>query len=366
MFARNCNKIAKGFPIVIRSLGFARRAGASGSSRGETRNGFWREARPSLYSIGPAFAGEARQHTLECRISCAGVGLHSGKRVAMTLHPAPPGTGIVFRRSDVSGDAGRIPALWDRVCDTTRCSAISNGAGTRVATVEHLMAAFAGCEIDNAVVELDGSEVPIMDGSAAPFVFLIECAGIVSQDAARRFVRVVKEVSVEDGERHVRLAPGEGLSVGIEIDFDNPHVARQTHRFEVDGPAFKDELCRARTFGFATDIEEMRNRGLARGGSLQNAVVVGRDGVINESGLRYDDEFVRHKALDVVGDLYLAGAPIVGAYQGVRASHGLNNDLLRTLFADEEAWELVEASRGGGASAWDRTSASPVPLAATA
>lgn len=284
----------------------------------------------------------------------------------MTLHPAPPGTGIVFRRSDVSGDAGRIPALWDRVCDTTLCSTISNGAGTRAATVEHLMAALAGCEIDNAVIELDGPEVPIMDGSAAPFVFLIECAGIVPQDAARRFVRVVKDVSVEDGERHVRLSPGQGLSVGIEIDFDNPHVARQTHRFEIDGLTFKDELCRARTFGFATDIEEMRNRGLAQGGSLQNAVVVGRDGVINEDGLRYDDEFVRHKALDVVGDLYLAGAPVVGAYQGVRASHRLNNLLLRALFADEEAWEMVALSRGGGVPAPDRTALNPVPLAATA
>ena len=321
--------------------------------------------RPNLRSIEPVFAGEARQHKLERRVSCAGVGLHSGERVAMTLHPASPGTGIVFRRSDVPGGAGRIPALWDRVCDTTRCSAIANGAGTRVATVEHLMAAFAGCEIDNAVVELDGPEVPIMDGSAAPFVFLIECAGIVSQDVGRRFIRVAREVSVGDGERHVRLTPGEGLSVGIEIDFDNPHVSRQTHRFEIDGPAFRDELCRARTFGFATDIEEMRNRGLAQGGSLRNAVVVGENGVINEGGLRYDDEFVRHKALDAVGDLYLAGAPIVGAYQGVRASHGLNNVLLRTLFSDEDAWEMVEAPRGG-ASAWARTAADPVPLAATA
>ena len=204
------------------------------------------------------------------------------------------------------------------------------------------MAALAGCEIDNVIVEVDGPEVPIMDGSAAPFVFLIECAGLIAQDAARRVVRITKCISVEDGERQVELRPGNGLSVSLEIDFDNPHVARQTHRFEVNGLTFKDELCRARTFGFVDDIEEMRNRGLARGGSLQNAVVVGENGVINEGGLRYDDEFIRHKALDAVGDLYLAGAPIMGAYQGVCAGHGLNNLLLRTLFADADAWEITE------------------------
>ena len=318
-------------------------------------------------SMTPAGAGETCQHTLKHRISCTGVGLHSGKRVAMTLRPALAGTGIVFQRTDVPGDAGRIPALWDRVCDTTLCSNISNDQGTRVATVEHLMAALAGCEVDNVVVELDGPEVPIMDGSAAPFVFLIECAGLVAQDAARRSVRIVKEVSVEDGERHVRLAPGEGWSMSLEIDFDNPHVARQTHRFEINGLTFKDELCRARTFGFQTDIEEMRNRGLARGGSLRNAVVVGEKGVINKGGLRYEDEFVRHKALDAVGDLYLAGAPIVGSYQGVRAGHGLNNALLRTLFADGEAWEMIEASRGDdGISAQGWTEVDPAPVAAIA
>ena len=265
----------------------------------------------------------------------------------MTLHPAPPGTGVVFQRTDLSDDIGRIPALWDHVCDTTLCSTIANDHGTRVATVEHLMAALAGCEIDNVRVELDGPEVPIMDGSAAPFVFLIECAGSVAQDAARRVVRVMKTISVEDGERLVTLSPGDGLSVSLEIDFDNPHVARQTHRFDVNGLTFKDELCRARTFGFESDIEEMRNRGLARGGSLQNAIVVGENGVINEGGLRYDDEFVRHKALDAVGDLYLAGAPIIGAYRGVCAGHGLNNALLKALFADLDAWEMVELSTDG-------------------
>ena len=312
-------------------------------------------------SIG--LAATVHQHTLKHRISCTGVGLHSGKRVAMTLHPAPPGTGVMFQRSDLSDDTCRIPALWDHVCDTTLCSTISNDSGARVATVEHLMAALAGCEIDNVLVELDGPEVPIMDGSAAPFVFLIECAGSVAQDAARHVVRVVKEISVEDGDRLVKLCPGDGLSVSLEIDFDNPHVARQTHQFEVNGLTFKDELCRARTFGFENDIEEMRNRGLAKGGSLQNAIVVGKNGIINEGGLRYDDEFIRHKALDAVGDLYLAGAPIMGTYQGVRAGHGMNNALLRALFADLDAWEMVETSADGIETVvqdWKQLEAAPI------
>ena len=287
----------------------------------------------------------------------------------MTLHPAPPGTGVVFLRTDLSNDANlsdgdcRIPALWDHVCGTTLCSTISNDSGVRVATVEHLMAALAGCEIDNVLVELDGPEVPIMDGSAAPFVFLIECAGSMAQDAARRVVRVVKEITVEDGDRLVKLSPGDGLSVSLEIDFDNPHVARQTHRFEVSGLTFKDELCRARTFGFESDIEEMRNLGLAQGGSLQNAIVVGEHGIINEGGLRYDDEFIRHKALDAVGDLYLAGAPIMGTYQGVRAGHGMNNALLRALFADLDAWEIVETSPDGIETVvqdWKQLEAAPI------
>jgi len=303
------------------------------------------------------------QQTLKHRISCTGVGLHSGKRVAMTLQPAPPGTGVVFQRTDLSEDEGFIPALWDRVCDTTLCSTIANDHGARVATVEHLMAALAGCEVDNVIVELDSAEVPIMDGSAAPFVFLIECAGLVQQDAARRVIRILKTVSVEDDDKLVKLSPGNGLSVSLEIDFENPHVARQTHRFDISGLIFKDELCRARTFGFETDIEEMRNRGLARGGSLQNAIVVGEHGVINEGGLRYDDEFIRHKALDAVGDLYLAGAPIMGAYQGVRSGHGLNNGLLRTLFADLDAWEMVEISTEGDeriVSDWKQFQSSPI------
>ena len=321
------------------------------------------EARPNLDSIGLTDADSARQQTLKHRISCTGVGLHSGQRVAMTLQPAPPGTGVVFRRMDLPDESSRIPALWDRVCDTTLCSTIANDAGARVATVEHLMAAFSGCEVDNVVVELDGSEVPIMDGSAAPFVFLIECAGLVVQDAVRHVIHVTKRVFVEDGDRMVELSPGTGFSVSLDIDFDNPHVARQSHRFDVSGMMFKDELCRARTFGFVDDIQEMRDRGLARGGSLQNAVVVGENGVINEDGLRYDDEFIRHKALDAIGDLYLAGAPVMGTYQGVRAGHGLNNRLLRTLFADNDAWELAVVplnTDDSGAQNWTQLETAPV------
>jgi len=307
------------------------------------------------------------QQTLKHRIRCTGVGLHSGKRVTMTLNPAPAGTGVVFQRTDLSESEGYVPALWDRVCDTTLCSTIANDHGSRVATVEHLMAALAGYEVDNVLVELDSAEVPIMDGSAAPFVFLIECAGLVQQDAARRVIRILKTVSVEDGEKLVKLSPGNGLSVSLEINFENPHVARQAYHFEISGFTFKDELCRARTFGFEADIEEMRNRGLALGGSLQNAIVVGEQGVINEGGLRYHDEFVRHKALDAVGDLYMAGAPIMGAYQGIRPGHGLNNELLRTLFADLDAWEMVEISNEGNeriVSGWKQLQT--VPIAAIA
>ena len=303
------------------------------------------------------------QQTLKHRIRCTGVGLHSGKRVAMTLNPAPPGTGVVFQRIDLPQNEGCVPALWDRVCDTTLCSTIANDHGARIATVEHLMAALAGCEVDNVLVELDSSEVPIMDGSAAPFVFLIECAGLVRQQAMRRVIRILKTVSVEDGDKLVKLSPGNGLYVSLEIDFENPHVARQTHHFDINGVTFKDELCRARTFGFETDIEELRNRGLALGGSLQNAIVVGENGVINEGGLRYDDEFVRHKALDAVGDLYMAGAPIIGAYQGIRPGHGLNNELLRALFADLDAWEMVEGSTEGDVkvfSGWKQFQTAPI------
>ncbi|MSO85672.1 MAG: UDP-3-O-acyl-N-acetylglucosamine deacetylase [Rhodospirillales bacterium] len=280
------------------------------------------------------------QQTLAHAVECVGVGLHSGMNVTMTLHPAPADHGIVFSRLDVEDEARDIPARFDRVVDTRLCTTIGNAAGVTVGTIEHLMAAFAGLGVDNARVEIDGPEVPIMDGSSAPFVFLIECAGIKEQSAPRRVVRVLKEVSVADGQAEASLAPGDCLTLDCEIDFQSAAVARQTLTLHLVNGTFRKELSRARTFGFLEDVEKLRALGLARGGSLANAIVVDAGRVLNEEGLRYEDEFVRHKTLDALGDLYLAGAMVIGAFRGVRSGHGANNRLLRTLFADPTAWRL--------------------------
>ncbi len=281
----------------------------------------------------------ARQQTLRNRISCTGVGLHGGINVSMTLWPAEVGAGIVFRRSDLAGDAAEIAAHWDNVTGTMLGTTVTNAQGTSVATIEHLMAALAGCGVDNVVIELDAGEVPIMDGSSAPFVFLIECAGVIAQDAPRRMIRVLKPIIVEDDGRSVSLRPAERFTLRFEIDFDSAVVAHQECDFDTATMTFKDELCRARTFGFMHEVDALRARGLVRGGSLENAVIVGQDGVLNEDGLRFDDEFARHKALDAVGDLYLAGAPLLARYEGIRAGHEMNSRLLQALFADTTAWE---------------------------
>jgi UDP-3-O-[3-hydroxymyristoyl] N-acetylglucosamine deacetylase len=253
----------------------------------------------------------------------------------MTLRPAPPGTGIVFRRTD---SAAEIRANWANTVESALCTVLSNGEGISVGTVEHLMAALAGAEIDNAVVELDGPEVPVMDGSAAPFLFLIECAGVVEQDAPRRAIKVLKPVSViKDGAR-AELFPDHGFSMSFEIDFDNPLIRQQEISLVFDAQTFKTELSRARTFGLLDDVDRLRAAGYARGGSLDNAVVVGHDHVLNTGGLRYGDEFVRHKLLDAFGDLYLAGGPVIGCFRGVRSGHSHTRRLLAELFADDEAW----------------------------
>jgi UDP-3-O-[3-hydroxymyristoyl] N-acetylglucosamine deacetylase len=280
------------------------------------------------------------QRTLKNRIKCAGVALHSGARVGVTMLPAPPDTGIVFRRVDLPGRP-EVAARHDRVADLTLCTSIGDGAGATIGTVEHLMAALCGLGVDNVVVELDGPEVPVMDGSAAPFVFLIECADLIEQAAPRRFVEVLKPVEVEDGGRSVALYPAADFAVSVTINFDSPVIGEQTCSFRVSPDSFKREIARARTFGFAHEVDELRARGLARGGSLENAVVVSGERVLNEDGLRFADEFVRHKALDAIGDLYLAGAPLLGHYRSDRAGHALNNRLLRQLFADETAWRVV-------------------------
>jgi UDP-3-O-[3-hydroxymyristoyl] N-acetylglucosamine deacetylase len=260
----------------------------------------------------------------------------------MTLHPAPPDTGIMFRRS---GSAVEIPANWANTIESPLCTVLSNGEGNTVGTIEHLMAALAGAAIDNAVIELDGREVPIMDGSAAPFLFLIECAGIVEQDAARRAIKILKEVSVTEDGATAALLPDHGFSMSFEIDFDNPLIRRQDICLVFDSETFKTELGRARTFGLLDELDRLRAAGLARGGSLDNAVVVARDHVLNAGGLRFADEFVRHKLLDAFGDLYLAGGPILGSFRGVRSGHAHTRHLLAALFADREAWCYTTLSR---------------------
>jgi len=282
--------------------------------------------------------GVIKQRTLKTSINCSGVALHSGAKVSMTLHPAPIDAGITFKRTDIAGLGAVIPAKWDHVVDTRMCTTLGNDDGVTIGTVEHLMAALAGCGIDNAVVELNGEEVPIMDGSSQPFVFLIECAGVVEQDAAKKIIRVLKTVSVNDGE--ARLCPGSHLSLDFEIDFNNDLVSHQSLSIGVINGSFAKELARARTFGFLQDVEALRAAGLAKGGSLENAVVVSGSEVMNEGGLRYDDEFVRHKMLDALGDLYLAGAAIIGGFHGVCSGHTTNNMLLQALFADPEAWKM--------------------------
>jgi len=261
----------------------------------------------------------------------------------MTLHPAEPGSGIRFRRTDIAGGGAIVPALWSAVADTRLNTCLSDENGHPVRTVEHLMAALAGIGIDNALIEIGGPEVPAMDGSAAPFVFLIECAGIVEQEAPRRALKVLRRVSARDGDRMAELLPGTGYSIEVTIDFAAAAIREQRSTLVMGAGAFKNEVSRARSFGFEQEVSSLRAAGLALGGSLDNAVVIAADGkrVLNEEGLRFEDEFVRHKILDAVGDLALAGAPIIGHFRGVRCGHEINNRLLRALFADKSAWALV-------------------------
>jgi UDP-3-O-[3-hydroxymyristoyl] N-acetylglucosamine deacetylase len=279
--------------------------------------------------------GIAPQHTLRAAVGCRGIGLHSGLPVKMTLRSAPAGSGIVFLRQDAGAE---IKADWTNTADTALSTALSNREGVRIGTVEHLMAAFAGCRVDNAIVELDGPEVPIMDGSAAPFVELIERAGVVAQDAARRAIKVLKPIRVSEDGASAALLPEHGFSMSFEIDFDNPLIRRQDIALSFEPETFNSEIAAARTFGMLDDWPRLKAAGLARGGSLENAIVVSGDRVLNHGGLRFADEFVRHKLVDAFGDLYLAGGPIIGHFQGVRSGHSLTRRLLATLFADDNAW----------------------------
>ena len=285
-----------------------------------------------------------RQRTLKNVIRATGVGLHGGEKVFLTLRPAPVDAGIVFRRIDLD-PVVEIPARAALVAETTLCTGLACD-GAKVQTVEHLMSALAGLGIDNAYVELTAPEIPIMDGSAGPFVFLLQSAGIVEQNAPKRFIRIKKPVEVRDGDKFARFEPHDGFRIGFTVKFDHPAIPESLSRVEIDfsTSAYVKEVSRARTFGFMTDLEYMRERNLGLGGSMDNAIVLDEFRVLNEDGLRYADEFVRHKILDAVGDLYLAGHPIIGAYEGYKSGHALNNKLVNALLADAEAWEEVSFS----------------------
>ncbi len=282
-----------------------------------------------------------KQRTPKKVIQATGVGLHSGEKVLLTLRPAPINTGIIFRRVDLS-PVVEIPATYENVCDTMLCTSLEKD-GVKVATVEHLLSAFAGLGIDNAYVDVNAPELPIMDGSSAPFVFLIQSAGICEQNALKRFIRITKPVRVEDGDKYVQFLPYDGYKISFTIGFDHPafNDKPQTATFDFSGSSYVKEVCRARTFGFLSDYEILRERNLAKGGSLHNAIVVDDYRVLNEDGLRFDGEFVAHKVLDAVGDLYLLGSSLIGAFEGYKSGHELNNRLLRELMAHQEAWEYT-------------------------
>ena len=282
-----------------------------------------------------------KQRTLKNTIKATGVGLHSGEKVYLTLRPAPINTGIIFRRVDLETPM-EIPARAEYVGDTTLSTTLIKD-GVRISTVEHLLSAMAGMGIDNAYIDLSASEVPIMDGSAGPFVFLLQSAGIVEQSAAKRFIRIKRNVVVEEGDKWVRFEPYEGFKVSFIIDFEHPAIQGRSQCAEMDfsSTSFVREVSRARTFGFMNQIEQLRANNLALGGSLNNAIVMDEYRILNEDGLRYEDEFVKHKILDAIGDLYLLGSSLIGAFSGHKAGHALNNKILRELLADESAWEEV-------------------------
>jgi UDP-3-O-[3-hydroxymyristoyl] N-acetylglucosamine deacetylase len=282
-----------------------------------------------------------KQRTLKNVIRATGVGLHSGETVYLTLRPAPANTGIIFRRVDLD-PVVEIEAKAENVGETSMSTTLIQH-GERVSTVEHLLSAFAGLGIDNAYIDLNAPEVPIMDGSAGPFVFLVQSAGIEEQSEAKKFIRIKKTVLLEEGDKWGKFEPFEGFKVSFTIDFQHPAFADRPQEVEVDfsSTSFVREVSRARTFGFMKDIEKLRENNLALGASVDNAIALDEDSVVNEDGLRYEDEFVRHKVLDAIGDLYLLGNSLIGAFSGYKSGHEVNNKLLRKLIAQEDAWELV-------------------------
>ncbi|MFC7378966.1 UDP-3-O-acyl-N-acetylglucosamine deacetylase [Brevundimonas sp. GCM10030266] len=271
----------------------------------------------------------------------AGVGVHTGDRVRLAVRPAPVGTGIVFVRTDITDRDNRIPVSGEAVVDARLNTMIENAAGVRLSTIEHLMAAFAALGVSNAVVEVDGPELPILDGSALQFVQLLDRAGFRKQEAPVRYIEILEPIRVQEGDKSAVLLPCDRYEMRFEIDFPTPVIGNQVVDFVVDEQTFRDEIMAARTFGFAHEVEALRKAGLARGGSLENAVVIDGDQILNPGGLRMEREFVKHKALDAIGDLYVLGAPLLGRYEGVKAGHAINNLLVRELLANPQAWREV-------------------------
>ncbi len=282
-----------------------------------------------------------QQRTPKKVIQATGVGLHSGQKVLLTLRPAPINTGIVFRRTDLS-PVVEIPASYEYVSETMLCTSLQRG-DVKIATVEHLLSALAGLGIDNAYVDVNAPEIPIMDGSAAPFVFLIQSAGVREQNAAKRYIRILKPIRVEENDKYVQFLPYNGYKVSFTIDFDHPVFNSKPKKacFDFSHTSYVKQVCRARTFGFLSDYERLRESDLIKGGSLDNAVVVDDYRVLNDDGLRFDGEFVAHKVLDAIGDLYLLGSGLIGAFEGYKSGHELNNRLLRALVVNQDAWEYT-------------------------
>jgi UDP-3-O-[3-hydroxymyristoyl] N-acetylglucosamine deacetylase len=290
-------------------------------------------------------ASDIHEHTLAAPAICAGVGVHTGQRVRLSIRPAPAGHGVVFVRTDVKDRDNRVPVAGDAVVQTRLGTVISNAAGVTVSTIEHLMAAFSALGVDNATVELDGPEVPIMDGSALPFIQLLDRAGFRRQEAPQRYIEILEPVIVEEGDKSAALFPCDRFEMFFEIEFPTEVIGRQSVDLVITEESFREELAAARTFGFVEEVEALRAAGLARGGSLENAVVIDGGRILNPEGLRFVDEFVRHKALDAVGDLYVLGAPLLGRFEGRKAGHGLNNAVVRALLARPSAWRVVTFER---------------------
>ncbi|KKA45317.1 MULTISPECIES: UDP-3-O-acyl-N-acetylglucosamine deacetylase [Salinivibrio] len=296
-----------------------------------------------------------RQRTLKSMVQTTGVGLHSGRKVTLTLRPAPANTGVIYRRTDMEPPVD-FPANPEDVRDTMLCTALVNDAGVRISTVEHLSAAIAGMGIDNIIIEVDAPEIPIMDGSSSPFIFLLQSAGIDVQNAPKRFIRIKKPVRIEDDDKWAELLPYNGFRLDFAIEFDHPAIESEQQNLVLDfsSQSFIKDLSRARTFGFMRDIEYLQSQNLCLGGSFDCAIVLDDYRILNEEGLRFDNELVKHKVLDAIGDLYMCGHSILGEMRAYKSGHALNNKLLRAVLADQEAWEWVT---------FEETDTSPVAFA---